>query len=168
MFCKNCGTKIEEGLKFCPNCGTQVQAPAAAPAQQTPPPQQQTPPPQQGYYQQPAQPAYQPAQPAYRPAPAANLPETTPILVLGILSLVFGSIVGIILGAIGRNKARAYVNAGGELSGKAKVGSILSKLGIIFGIIELVLIVIYVIVFGAMIAGGVSSGAFNDIFDIVY
>ena len=164
MFCKNCGTKIEEGLKFCPNCGT----PVAAPAQQTPPPQQQTPPPQQGYYQQPAQPAYQPAQPAYRPAPAANLPETTPILVLGILSLVFGSIVGIILGAIGRNKARAYVNAGGELSGKAKVGSILSKLGIIFGIIELVLIVIYVIVFGAMIAGGVSSGAFNDIFDIVY
>ena len=157
MFCKNCGTKIEEGLKFCPNCGT----PVAAPAQQTPPPQQQTPPPQQGYYQQPAQPAYQ-------PAPAANLPETTPILVLGILSLVFGSLVGIILGAIGRNKARAYVNAGGELSGKAKVGSILSKLGIIFGIIELVLIVIYVIVFGAMIAGGVSSGAFNDIFDIVY
>lgn len=168
MFCKNCGTKIEEGLKFCPNCGTQVQAPAAAPAQQTPPPQQQTPPPQQGYYQQPAQPAYQPAQPAYRPAPAANLPETTPILVLGILSLVFGSIVGIILGAIGRNKARAYVNAGGELSGKAKVGNILSKLGIIFGIIELVFIVIYAIIFVAMIAGGVSSGAFNDIFDIVY
>ena len=161
MFCKNCGTKIEEGLKFCPNCGTQVQAPAAAPALQTPPPQQ-------GYYQQPAQPAYQPAQPAYRPAPAANLPETTPILVLGILSLVFGSIVGIILGAIGRNKARAYVNAGGELSGKAKVGSILSKLGIIFGIIELVFIAIYVIIFVAMIAGGVSSGAFNDIFDIVY
>ena len=164
MFCKNCGTKIEEGLKFCPNCGT----PVAAPAQQTPPPQQQTPPPQQGYYQQPSQPAYQPAQPAYRPAPAANLPETTPILVLGILSLVFGSLVGIILGAIGRNKARAYVNAGGELSGKAKVGSILSKLGIIFGIIELVLIVIYAIIFVATIAGGVSSGAFNDIFDIVY
>lgn len=157
MFCKNCGTKIEEGLKFCPNCGT----PVAAPAQQTPPPQQ-------GYYQQPAQPAYQPAQPAYRPAPAANLPETTPILVLGILSLVFGSLVGIILGAIGRNKARAYVNAGGELSGKAKVGSILSKLGIIFGIIELVFIVIYAIIFVATIAGGVSSGAFNDIFDIVY
>ena len=157
MFCKNCGTKIEEGLKFCPNCGT----PVAAPAQQTPPPQQ-------GYYQQPAQQAYQPAQPAYRPAPAANLPETTPILVLGILSLVFGSLVGIILGAIGRNKARAYVNAGGELSGKAKVGSILSKLGIIFGIIELVLIVIYAIIFVATIADGVSSGAFNDIFDIVY
>lgn len=25
MFCKKCGTKIEEGGKFCPNCGEPVQ-----------------------------------------------------------------------------------------------------------------------------------------------
>ena len=25
MYCKNCGTKIEDGVKFCPNCGTNVQ-----------------------------------------------------------------------------------------------------------------------------------------------
>lgn len=27
MFCKKCGTRIEEGGKFCPNCGEQVQTP---------------------------------------------------------------------------------------------------------------------------------------------
>lgn len=27
MFCKKCGTRIEEGGKFCPNCGEQVQPP---------------------------------------------------------------------------------------------------------------------------------------------
>jgi RNA polymerase subunit RPABC4/transcription elongation factor Spt4 len=26
MFCVNCGTKIEEGIKFCPGCGAQVGA----------------------------------------------------------------------------------------------------------------------------------------------
>ncbi len=24
MYCKNCGTELEEGQKFCPNCGTPV------------------------------------------------------------------------------------------------------------------------------------------------
>jgi hypothetical protein len=23
-YCRNCGTKIEEGVEFCPNCGTRV------------------------------------------------------------------------------------------------------------------------------------------------
>lgn len=27
-FCKNCGTKIEEGVKFCASCGTPTEAPA--------------------------------------------------------------------------------------------------------------------------------------------
>ena len=22
MFCKNCGTKVEDNAKFCPNCGS--------------------------------------------------------------------------------------------------------------------------------------------------
>ena len=24
MFCPNCGTKLEDGVKFCPNCGNQI------------------------------------------------------------------------------------------------------------------------------------------------
>lgn len=85
-----------------------------------------------------------------------NLPQPN-TLVLGILSLVLGSIVGIILGAIGRKKGNEFIAQGGTLTGASKVGFILSKLGVIFGIIELVFIVIYII----LIAVGAANGAFN-------
>lgn len=85
-----------------------------------------------------------------------NLPQPN-TLVLGILSLVFGSIVGIILGSIGRKKGNEFIAQGGELTGASKVGYILSKVGIILGIITTILIVIYVI----LIAAGVASGAFD-------
>lgn len=39
MFCPNCGKVLPEGGKFCTACGTRIQAPAEAPAPQTPPPQ---------------------------------------------------------------------------------------------------------------------------------
>ena len=25
MFCPNCGTKIEDGVRFCPNCGAKIE-----------------------------------------------------------------------------------------------------------------------------------------------
>ena len=83
------------------------------------------------------------AQPYQQIAPQPNL------LVLGILSLVFTSIVGIILGAIGRKKGKAYIAQGGTLTGASKVGYILSLVGLILGI---VVTVIYVIAFAAGIA----------------
>ena len=30
-FCKNCGNKLEDGVKFCGNCGTNVDCPTPAP-----------------------------------------------------------------------------------------------------------------------------------------
>ena len=90
------------------------------------------------------------------PQPALPQPNT---LVFGILSLVLGSIVGIILGAIGRKKGNEFIAAGGTLTGSAKVGYILSKVGIILGIITTILIVLYVILIGV----GIASGAFNSI-----
>ena len=83
------------------------------------------------------------AQPYQQIAPQPNL------LVFGILSLVFTSIVGIILGAIGRKKGKAYIAQGGTLTGASKVGYILSLVGLILGI---VVTVIYVIAFAAGLA----------------
>lgn len=92
MFCSNCGTALEEGVKFCPNCGTPAignlqkqEPPMKAAAQQVPQPvsqqtpQQQVPrqvpqpvPQQQVPQQIPQQrPAYAPAQAAYASAAAA-------------------------------------------------------------------------------------------------
>ena len=44
-FCGNCGTKIEDNIKFCPGCGSPADAPQEQQSQQAQP--QQTPPPQQ-------------------------------------------------------------------------------------------------------------------------
>lgn len=74
------------------------------------------------------------------------------LLVLGILSLVFSSVVGIILGAIGRSKGKKFVEAGGTLTGAAKVGYILSLVGIILGIVVTVYIIIV-----AVAAGGAAA-----------
>lgn len=58
MFCRNCGTQLEDGARFCPECGTQVADVAAA---------------------EPVQPVEQPAEPA-APEPAAEpaQPEAAP------------------------------------------------------------------------------------------
>lgn len=53
-FCGNCGTQVQDGVKFCPSCGNAVEA---APVGQTPPVQSQ--------YQQ--QPSYGQATPTYQP-----------------------------------------------------------------------------------------------------
>ena len=79
------------------------------------------------------------------------------LLVFGILSLVFSSIVGIILGAIGRKKGKEYIAQGGELTGASKVGFILSKVGIILGIVATIVIIIYAII------AAVSGAALNNL-----
>ena len=87
---------------------------------------------------------------------------STQSLVFGIISLVLaeGGILGIIFGAIGKAKAKAFAEQnGGVVTGKAKVGKILSTLGLVFGIIMTVFLVIYVI----LIAVGAANGAFNNI-----
>lgn len=85
-----------------------------------------------------------------------NLPQPN-TLVFGILSLVFTSILGIIFGSIGRKKGKEFIEQGGELTGAAKVGFILSKIGVILGIIATIVIAIYIIVF----ATAAANGAFN-------
>ena len=135
QFCSKCGSAIPEGSAFCPNCGEAVA---------------QTAQPQQPQYQQPAyqQPVYQ--QPVYQPT--ANVGPQPNLLVFGILSLVFEVIVGIMLGAIGRSKGKAYIAQGGQLTGASKVGFILCKVGLILSIIATVFFVIYMIVIIAGLA----------------
>lgn len=135
QFCTKCGGVVPEGSAFCPNCGE----PVAQAAQ-----------PQQPQYQQPAyqQPVYQ--QPVYQPT--ANVGAQPNLLVFGILSLVFSVVVGIILGAIGRSKGKAYIAQGGQLTGASKVGFILCKVGLILSIIATVFFVIYMIAIGAGLA----------------
>ena len=146
QFCTKCGGVVPEGSAFCPNCGEPV-AQAAQPQPQY----------QQPVYQQPVyqQPVYQ--QPVYQQA--ANVGAQPNLLVFGILSLIFEVIVGIILGAVGRSKGKAYIAQGGQLTGASKVGFILCKIGLIFSIIATVCFVIYMIL---LIAGAVTFNTYSS------
>ena len=172
-LCPQCGAAVEEAvaqdLEKTAESFTEprYQAPDQPVNQEAAQPQYQAP-----VYQEAAQPQYQApvyqeaAQPQYQ-APVYQAPtqpsyhETAQqpnLLIFGILSIVlacFTGIGGIILGAIGRSKGKAYALSGGrQLTGTAKVGFILSLVGLILGI---VMTVVYAIIFIAAAAAGGSS-----------
>jgi hypothetical protein len=143
MYCKNCGAEIADGSTFCTQCG--------APVQQEQPQ---------------AQPQPQP-QPVYTAEPAVQAPEGKPILILGILSIALNSIPyvgwigGLICAIICANKVKAYLAAGGQLTGVAKVGKILGTVGLIISIVCAVIyaIAIVVAIIGA-IAGSINYSSY--------
>ena len=101
MFCKNCGTEIDDQSTVCPNCGAQQQEPQAAPQtapQQNVAPQyaQQTPPQQQPNYA-PQQPQPVMVMPASEQEKTAFFKSAGSVLMLVVsiiatISLVFGII----------------------------------------------------------------------------
>lgn len=135
MICKNCGAEIADGSTFCTQCG--------APVQQE-------------------QPQPTPVQQAYNAAVSNPALNSTPILILGIIALALCAYVipGIICGFICKSKVKAYQEAGGVLTGKAKVGSILGKVGLILSFVFIGIWLIYLIVIiatGAMTAFNYSN-----------
>lgn len=123
-------------------------------------------------YNQPQQPQYQPPvynqpQPQYQPPvygqpqqPIGNpVLDSGPLLTFGILAVAFCStfwvsFLGIVFGCIQKNKLEAFLAAGGVYTGKAKVGSILAKVGRIVGIVMTACLAVYLtcLMFIAMFA----------------
>ena len=121
MNCTTCGAQINAGERYCSTCGASVpvEAPVAT-----------------------VENTYVPAAPAI---------SSAPILVFGILGLAFActfyfSFLGIIFGAIAGKKASTYVAQGGVLAGKAKVGKILGKIGLIISIVLTAICVLVVMI----------------------
>ena len=124
MNCTSCGAQINAGERYCSTCGAPapVEAPCAPAAT--------------------VETTYVPAAPAL---------SSTPILVFGILALSFAcsfyfAFLGIIFGAIAKSKLSAFVAQGGEVAGKAKVGKILGKIGLIVGIVMTAICVLVVFI----------------------
>ena len=153
MYCKNCGTQMNDNAAFCPACGAK-----AAGVEQNDY--------QNNYYAESYQ--YDNYQPDYYQQDPYQVqhydPAATPeaeryaskSLTFGILSLVFGGILGIIFAGIARNNAVFYQEQIGELAGKVKVGHTLGTVGLILSIISTVLgvctIIWYVLYLGIIMS----------------
>lgn len=190
-FCKLCGTPLNTfqpvgGFSGRPNHSTPQRSypsspyPNPAPAQPYyQPPTSGAAPTQQVYYQPPVYNAPLIQQPLpnvapVRPTPVNPALNPTPILVLGILTLVFcESFVGIILGLIASKKVKDYLAQGGVLTGKAKIGSILARVGLIISIvataIEAIMLVmkIYALIKGAAHLVESASGVIDGINELI-
>ena len=147
MFCTKCGNNNPDGAFCCTSCGAPLNQPQAPqqPAYQAP---------EQPVYQAPEQPVYQaPEQPAYQAQPMYNAPVNPPVpakgmaitsMVLGIVSLALFclwylalpcAIVGLILGGLAMNKAKAV----GMKSGMAVAGIVCSCIALGIAIIVMII-----------------------------
>ena len=124
MFCIKCGRQIPDDAVFCPACG-------ATQGDQMPQ-------------------AIAPNQPAAWKKPVSPEEDALAgsILTWGILGLAFSEIpiLGLIFSIIARVKCGNYARLYGRYTGKAKVGSTLATLGLVFSIIFTVAIAIVIIV----------------------
>lgn len=148
MFCSKCGKPVADDAAFCANCGAalmkEVEAVVAEPVAEAPvveAPVVEAPVQQEAPVETPvATPVYQQETfqqaPTFNAAPVASV-DAGSLMIKGILAIalcVFG-IPGIVLGALARNLAAQFMAAnGGKIFGKAKVGSILGRIGFGFGI----------------------------------
>ena len=99
----------------------------------------------------------------YAPAPATN--SGIGLLILGIVSVVLAfdvTIGAIICGAIGCSMAKKLKGPDGQYpTGKAKVGAILSKVGLIIGIVTTIIAIIWFIIWVVAIIAGAGMALKN-------
>lgn len=120
MYCKYCGSKLDDAAHFCPNCGS-----AAEPVAQPP-------------YASPAQQPYTAQQPYAAPVQPSNT-----LAIIGFILSFFISIAGLICSIIGYRNAPQY---GGNGRSLAIAGIVISAVSIA---VEAFLIIYYfVILFG--------------------
>lgn len=83
-------------------------------------------------------------QPVYTATPAED--NSTKTLIFGIIAIVLSELglLGLIFAILGKKEAKKYEQNFGALTGKAKVGAILSKVALILSI---VMAVVYVFCF---------------------
>ncbi len=133
MFCQFCGAQMAESDAFCTKCGAQN---AAVPAT--------------------APPHVQPAEPSVSPIT---------VLIFGIISVALSSstLPAIIFGIIGLLNANKYTKEGGALTGKVKIGRILSIVGLVLGCAALVMAIVSG--FFSLVISGILRGVLSEIFD---
>ena len=164
MYCKSCGAPLTDGANFCTACGAPVvPEPAVLTPDPTPTkaePIMDTPQPTAPMYTPvaPEEPAY--AAPIYA-APESIVPQNIvdSIFTWGLVGLITSlviSILGIIFSAIAMSKAKRCLNEYGYLPQQAKTGRTLGIVGLVLGIVFTVLGILALIMVIAAMAYGYS------------
>lgn len=99
-------------------------------------------------------------EPVYNANPAAPAEDNSKkAMIFGILALALSElgILGLIFAILGKKEANKYQKNFGQLTGKAKLGSIFSTVGLILSI---VMIVVYVICFIVGIIMGIAAASY--------
>ena len=162
MYCRNCGTKLDDDMKFCPECGAPVVRENGKA--------------ETDFYSE-TQPAADPnPQPKTGCEPVRETPKdtSTASMVFGLISL--GSmqiaavsfaglgwlfaIAGIVFGIIAQAKSAQYRRRFGIRNGKAKAGKILGCIATVFCILILVAAVA-VLVYGLIQTSRVSYSSWD-------
>ena len=89
-------------------------------------------------------------------AKKAEKPDATTYLILSIVGLALSTVLGIplaglIVSVIAMNKGKAYTELGGADVGEAHAARIMALLGLIFGIVNLAMVLVFLVFyFGSM------------------
>ena len=154
MFCNKCGNNCPDGAVFCTNCGAPVNTQPVQPTftETT----EVSPVSQQPIYQQ----AAQPENVSESSIPGYGLGLAS--FIVGLASLITGSIIGGIIGLILANNAKKEAAAVGKTLKYANTGKKLSIAAIIVTAILIVLLIIFYIVYFIFMFGmlGMQTGSY--------
>ena len=132
MECTNCGMVVSEDTNFCPNCGTKLKEDSSVPA------------------------VIDNKEDTNKKAPTPVTVLILSIIGLALSSSFFCCVPGIIMSAIAKAKANQYLEMNMPYSKMVKVGGILSKVGLILGIVfavlkTLLILIISIVCYAAFI-----------------
>ena len=136
-FCGKCGVENTEGAKFCKSCGSQLMNEDVGVFQKEKTYSQQN-------YERLAQSNYYGSSVSNAYQPASSAP-----LVFGILSMVFGIVLGIFFGLIALVSAASSRRRSGP-NGKATAGTVLGAIGMGEGLFALVYLLLIGGLFGSI------------------
>ncbi|MBE7064893.1 MAG: zinc ribbon domain-containing protein [Ruminococcaceae bacterium] len=157
MFCNKCGSNCPDGVAFCTNCGaplnTQPVQPTFTESADVAPVSQQS---VQPIYQQ----AAQPENVSESSVPGYGLGLAS--FIVGLASLITGSIIGGIIGLILASNAKKEAEAVGKTLKFARTGKKLSIAAIIVSAVLIVLLIIFYIVYFVFMFGflGMQTGSY--------
>lgn len=136
MYCKHCGTELDDNAVFCKNCGARQDE-------------------KEQSYQSTTMPPIDPVM----TQPVTEKPSMVSLLVWGALGLYFAlqiPLLGLIFSCIAKRKVADYEASYGEVTGMGNVGKNLAKAGLVVGIVLTAIVALWITLVVAFAIAGIG------------